>query len=73
MPKVTGYMQRENGIRAWIAYGMNVHGIRTRGELLKRIGMPRSTWDYRIAHPETFRLSEIWMLEKVIGKYEEIG
>ena len=67
MPKVGSYVQRENEIRAWIAYGMNLIGVRTQKELAKKIGMPPSSLQYRVSHPETFRLQEIWALEKVIG------
>lgn len=70
MPRVQGYIQQENSIRAWIAYGMFIHGIRTRKELARRIGMPESTFGYRYRHPENFNLRDIWEIEKVIGKYE---
>lgn len=71
MPKIGSYVQKENKIRAWIAYGMNMAGIRTRKDLAARIGMPESTFSYRFRHPENFNLGDIWQLEKVIGKYEE--
>lgn len=71
MPKVGSYVQRENEIRAWIAYGMNLIGVRTQKELAKKIGMPPSSLQYRVSHPETFRLQEIWALEKVIGPRKE--
>ena len=67
MPKVGSYVQRENEIRAWIAYGMAMAGIRTQKDLAKKIGMPQSSFQYRVSHPETFRLQEIWRLEKLIG------
>lgn len=67
MPKVGSYVQRENEIRAWIAYGMAMAGIRTQKDLAKKIGMPPSSLQYRVSHPETFRLQEIWRLEKLIG------
>lgn len=71
MPKVGSYVQRENEIRAWIAYGMNLIGVRTQKDLAKKIGMPPSSLQYRVSHPETFRLQEIWALEKVIGPRKE--
>ena len=71
MPKVGSYVQRENEIRAWIAYGMNLRGVRTQKDLAKKIGMPPSSLQYRGSHPETFRLQEIWALEKVIGPRKE--
>lgn len=71
MPKVGSYAQRENEIRAWIAYGMNLIGVRTQKDLAKKIGMPPSSLQYRVSHPETFRLQEIWALEKVIGPRKE--
>lgn len=67
MPKVGSYVQKENEIRAWIAYGMNLIGVRTQKDLAKKIGMPPSSFQYRVSHPETFRLQEIWALEKIIG------
>lgn len=71
MPRVGSYVQRENEIRAWIAYGMNLIGVRTQKDLAKKIGMPPSSLQYRVSHPETFRLQEIWALEKVIGPRKE--
>ena len=70
MPKVNGYQKRETDIRAWIAYGVIVSGVRTKKELAKRIGMPLSTFQYREAHPGTFKLEEIWRLESILGKFE---
>ena len=75
MPKVGSYVQRENEVRAWIAYGMAKAGIRTQKDLAKRMGMPASSLQYRVSHPETLRLGEIWQLEKIIGSrkgFEEI-
>lgn len=71
MPRVGSYVQRENEVRAWIAYGMNLIGVRTQKDLAKKIGMPPSSLQYRVSHPETFRLQEIWALEKVIGPRKE--
>ena len=68
MPKVGSYKQRENEIRAWIASGMALAGIKTQKDLAKKIGMPASSLQYRVSHPETLRLGEIWKLEKIIGK-----
>ena len=70
MPKVNSYVQKENAVRAWISYGMNINGIRTRQELARRLGMPPSTFSYRYRHPENFNLGDLWALEKIIGKYE---
>jgi len=67
MPKVGSYVQKENEVRAWIAYGMAMAGIRTQKDLAKRMGMPASSFQYRVSHPETLRLGEIWQLEKIIG------
>ena len=67
MPKVGSYAQRENEIRAWIASGMALAGIKTQKDLAKKIGMPASSLQYRMSHPDTLRLGEIWRLEKIIG------
>lgn len=67
MPKVGSYVQRENEVRAWIAAGMALAGIKTQKDLAKKIGMPASSFQYRVSHPETLRLGEIWRLEKIIG------
>lgn len=67
MPRVGSYVQKENDVRAWIAYGMAIAGIRTQKDLAKKMGMPASSFQYRVSHPETFRLGEIWQLEKLIG------
>ena len=67
MPKVGSYAQRENEIRAWIASGMALAGIKTQKDLAKKIGMPASSLQYRMSHPDTLRLGEIWQLEKIIG------
>lgn len=67
MPKVGSYVQRENEIRAWIACGMALAGIKTQKDLARKIGMPASSFQYRVSHPETLRLGEIWRLEKIIG------
>ena len=67
MPRVGSYTQKENEVRAWIAYGMAMAGIKTRKDLAKKIGIPAPTLQYRVSHPETLRLGEIWKLEKIIG------
>lgn len=71
MPKVNSYTTKEDGIRAWIAVGLVTSGVKTRKELARRIGMPLSTFTTRYAHPEDFRIGELWKIERVIGsKYE---
>lgn len=70
MPKVARYTQREDEIRAWIASGIIRTGVRTQKELAKRIQMPLSTFTARYAHPEDFRVGELWRIERIIGKYE---
>lgn len=70
MPKVSSYTQRDDKIRAWIAAGVKLYGLRTQKELARRIGMPQSTFDQRLACPENFRLGEIWRIERIIGKME---
>ncbi len=72
MPKVASYTEKEDRIRAWVAVGIMKARIRTKKELAKRLGLPLSTFTYRLAHPETFRLSEVWRLEKVLGKMEDV-
>lgn len=72
MPKVSNaFLDRQNAIRAWIGKGIFAQRIRTQKELARRIGMPATTFSGRMCHPETFRLEEIWAIEKIIGKMEE--
>ena len=71
MPKVSNaFLDRQNTVRAWIGRGIFAQKIRTQRELARRIGMPPTTFSYRMAHPENFRLEEIWAIEKIIGKME---
>ncbi len=72
MPKVNTYTEREDRIRAWVAVGILKNRIKTKKDLAKRLGLPLSTFTYRLQHPETFRLSEVWRLEKVLGKMEDV-
>lgn len=71
MPKVNSFEKKENEVREWILVGLIYTGIRTQKELAKRINMPLSTWRSRYANPETFRLDEIWALERIIGGKRE--
>ena len=70
MPKVSSYTSKEDKIRAWIAAGVILSGVQTKKELAKRIGMPQSTFDQRLASPGNFRLRELWAIERIIGKME---
>lgn len=69
MPRVKGYLTKENYVRFWLLSGVKqTSGVKTLKTLAKRIGMPQSTFDRRMAHPETFKLSEIWAIEGVFGR-----
>ena len=71
MPKVSNtFLDHQNTVRAWIGSGIFAQKIRTQKELARRIGMPATTFSYRMAHPENFRLEVIWAIEKIIGKME---
>lgn len=71
MPKVKStFKDQQNSIRKWIASGKIDKGLK-HDLLAKRLSMPPSTLSYRIAHPETIRLEELWRMEKVLGKYQE--
>lgn len=70
MPKVNTFENQKSRIQKWIACGKIDTGLK-HDLLAKRLSMPPSTLSYRIAHPETIRLEELWRMEKIFGKYQE--
>lgn len=69
MPRVQSYgADKQNAVRLWIRHGILQKGLFQK-DLAKKIGMPASTLSNRLAHPGTFKLEELWNIEKVIGEY----
>ena len=74
MPRVKSLSptaEMENAVREWIRFGVKSSDIKTQKALCQKIDMPISTFDQRIARPETFRMKEIWRIERYIGKFSD--
>ncbi len=69
MPRVKSFNKdadNEAAIYEWIRIGASLKKWTIEG-LAKKIGMAPSTLSYRLSHPGTMRMSELWAIERVIG------
>lgn len=57
--KPTEFEQYQMEVRALIKKHMELNKIHVNCELAKKIGMPESTFNERMRHPEKFKLEEM--------------
>ena len=65
-------ISHQNQIREWVHIGVELNKISIK-DLAKKTGINPSTMVHRMQYPSTFRMKEIWAIERVIGKLEEFS